>query len=141
VYENWEGTHNVLLAQVQRDMRRTQVHEPFTAQIRAMLSALQDPPELKQQALEALDGMVAEFESVLAMDRMTAGIYMRPLMLRLTDLYYTACMMVEAQYELAMKKDRSKQRLALLFFSRRVQGKEPKDIPYYDNLVSRLAIE
>ncbi len=29
VYENWEGSHNVLLAQVQRDMRRYQVHEPF----------------------------------------------------------------------------------------------------------------
>ena len=36
------------------------------------------------------------------------------------------------------KKDRTKLRLAKLFFDRNVLGKEPKDIAYYDDLVSRL---
>lgn len=141
VYENWEGTHNVLLAQVQRDMRRYQVHEPFLAKLRALFKGAGALPELRLQGLAAVDGMAAEIEQVLGMDELTAGIYMRPLMMRLTDLYYTACLAAEAAWELQEKQDRTKQRLALFFFSRRVLGHEPKDIPYYDDMVGRLAVE
>ena len=36
------------------------------------------------------------------------------------------------------KKDRTKTRLAKLFFDRHVSQKGPKDVAYYDDLVSRL---
>jgi len=72
------------------------------------------------------------------MDELTAGIYFRPLMNRTADLYYSACMLAEAQWELSEKNDRTKHRIATLFFSRRALSQEPKDIAYYDDLVSRL---
>lgn len=141
VYENWEGTHNVLLAQVQRDMRRYKVHEPFLRKLRHLFNGAAALTELRLQGLEAVEQMAAEVEQVLGMDELTAGIYMRPLMTRLTDLYYTACLAAEADWELREKQDRLKQRVALFFFSRRVLGREPKDIPYYDDMVARLAAE
>jgi hypothetical protein len=137
VFENWEGTHNVLLAQVQRDMRRFQVHQPFLGAVRVMFEAVRDD-SFRQQGLALLEGMTAEIDEVLGMDEMTAAIYFRPLMDRVTDLYYAACMGVEGQWEVVEKKDRTKLRLAELFLNRRAAGKEAKEIFYYDDMVSRL---
>jgi hypothetical protein len=137
VFENWEGTHNVLLAQVQRDMRRYQVHQPFLAAVRVMFEAVGED-SFKQEGLRLLEGLSAEIDEVLGMDEMTAAIYFRPLMDRLTDLYYAACMGVEGQWEIVEKKDRTKLRLATLFLNRRAAAKEPKEIFYYDDEVSRL---
>ncbi len=141
VYENWEGSHNVLLAQMGRDMRRYQAHLPVLDKLRQLVEPVSSPPEFKEGLIAGIDGIEAEIEHVLTMDELTAGIYLRPLMIRLADLYYATCLAAEGEWELTNKEDRSKQRLAVLFFSRRAQGKEPKDIPYYDDLVSRLAVE
>jgi acyl-CoA dehydrogenase len=140
VYENWEGTHNVLLAQVQRDIRRYQIHEPFLALLRELFHSLQ-APELSQEGLRHLEEMTAELDEVLAMDERTAAIYFRPLMDRLTDLYYAACLAREAEWERWQKGDKTKQRLAVLFLQRRVAGQEPRHIRYYDDQVSRLSSE
>jgi acyl-CoA dehydrogenase len=140
VYENWEGTHNVLLAQVQRDMRRYQVQEPFLAVVRELLQKLQTA-ELRQEGLDHLERLSAELQEVLAMDELTAAIFFRPLMDRLTDLYYLACLAQEGEWERREKADKSKQRLAVLFWHRRVAGREGRDIAYYDDQVSRLSSE
>ncbi len=140
VYENWEGTHNVLMAQVQRDVRRYEVHKPFLATIRKLLEATTFA-ELKQEGLHRLAGLEDEFEEVLKMDEMTAGIYFRPLMDRVTDLYYVACMAAESGWERLEKEDKTKQRLAVFFLNRRVAGLRPGDITYYDDQVSRLSSE
>ena len=137
VFENWEGTHNVLLAQVQRDMRRYQVHKPFLAAVQVMFEVVREPT-FRQEGLTLLEEMTAELGEVLGMDGLTAAIYFRPLMDRLTDLYYAACLGVEGQWEIAEKKDRTKLKLATLFLSRRAAGKGPKDIFHYDDVVSRL---
>ncbi len=139
VYENWEGTHNVLLAQVQRDMRRYEVHRPFLAAVQVMFEVVREAT-FRQEGLTLLEGMTAELDEVLGMDELTAAIYFRPLMDRLTDLYYAACLGVEGQWEIAEKKDRTKLRLATLFLNRRAAGKGPKDIFHYDDVVSRLCI-
>ncbi len=139
VYENWEGTHNVLLAQLQRDIRRYQIDKPFMSIMRDLIeNSSQD--EQRSEAIEMLAGLEAELEEVLDMDELTAGIYFRPLMDRLADLYYAACLMSEAEWEMREKGDRTKSRLAFLFFNRRAARREPKDIAYYDDLVSRLCL-
>lgn len=137
VYENWEGTHNVLLAQVQRDIRRYQIQQPFLKALRELLQSLTSEA-VRQEALAQLDRLAAELDEVLAMDELTAAIYFRPLADRLTDLFYATCLFVEGQWEEREKADRSKLRLANLFYSRHVAGLGPKDIPYYDDQVSRL---
>lgn len=137
VFENWEGTHNVLLAQVQRDMRRYHIHQPFLAAVRHMFEAVSED-SFKHDGLALLEQMSVEIDEVLGMDELTAAIYFRPLMDRLTDLYYAACLGLEGQWEIVEKKDRTKLRLAALFLHRRAAGKGPKDITYYDDIVSRL---
>jgi alkylation response protein AidB-like acyl-CoA dehydrogenase len=137
VYENWEGTHNVLLAQIQRDMRRHHIEKPFFDSTGAMLEAVKGH-DVGKEGLEELEQIEDELVEVLAMDELTAAIYLRPLMDRLGNLYYGACLAVEAEWELYEKKDRTRLRLASLFFNRRVAGRQAKDIAYYDDIVSRL---
>lgn len=72
------------------------------------------------------------------MDELTAAIYFRPLMDRLTDLFYSGALAAEGEWIQEEKGDRTKLRMARLFFDRHVAGREPKDIAYYDDLVSRL---
>jgi acyl-CoA dehydrogenase len=140
VYENWEGTHNVLLAQLQRDIRRYQIHNPFFAVTRDLIER-NTQEALRSEALDILDNLVGELEEVLGMDELTAGIYFRPLMDRIADMYYAACMMSEAEWQIREKSDGRKLRLAKLFFNRRTAQREPKDIAYYDDMVSRLCLE
>jgi len=137
VYENWEGTHNVLLSQVQRDIRRYGIAEPFFDAVRAMFSRL-NTKQLHEEGLVFIDQFVAELNEVLAMDELTAAIYFRPLMDRVIDLYYAGCLASEAEWEANNKRDRTKLRLVELFFDRHVAGKQPKDLKYYDDRVSRL---
>jgi alkylation response protein AidB-like acyl-CoA dehydrogenase len=140
VYENWEGTHNVLLAQVQRDMLRCAIHEPFLAQLRGMLEPLTFG-RLRREALMHLDQIEEQLAALLTMDTMSASIPFRVLMNRLTDLYYVACMGVEATWELYKKEDRTKQRLAEYFFDRRVARRDALDIANYGDQVSRLCAD
>ncbi len=139
VYENWEGTHNVLLAQVQRDVRRYGIAQPFMEALQFFIRAIKDGELQEDQSVE-LEKIKSEIREVLLMDEHTAAIYFRPLMDRLTDLYYSACLAIEGEWEQSEKSDRTKTRLASLFFERRVKGLEPKDIPYYDDKVSRLCL-
>ena len=140
VYENWEGTHNVLLAQVQRDMRRYAVHEPFMMLVQEMLEPLPFN-RMKREGLAALEEIRRQLDALLQMDAMSASIPFRHLMMRLADLYYLACMGVEAAWENYSHRDRSKQRLAEFFLDRRVMGRNPIDIPNYGEQVARLAAD
>ncbi|MFT4977129.1 MAG: acyl-CoA dehydrogenase [Myxococcota bacterium] len=80
VYENWEGTHNVLCAQVLRDARRLGVHEGFFAVLAERLGE-------KELAVEA-----AAFEALLGGPVGLAGLRMRRLAPRLATLTMLAAM-------------------------------------------------
>jgi len=140
VYENWEGSHNVLLAQVQRDIRRYDIHVAFFARLRWMFESLQSGA-LRERGLEQADAIAAELDALLAMGESSASVFFRPLMDRATDLYYAACLAVEAEWEAREKGSAVKQELAEFFFDRRVQRREAKDIPDYLDRIRRLSGE
>lgn len=144
VYENWEGTHNVLMAQVQRDVRRFGVHEAFFARARELLAASLPSP-LREECEKQLGIIEAELASLLALDPLSASIYFRPLMTRLADLYYAASLLAESAWESApqssdkrSRKSRHKRRAARFYFDRRVAGRQAREIEAYDELMGHL---
>jgi hypothetical protein len=80
VYENWEGTHNVLRAQVLRDARRLGVHEGFFTVLSGVLGEAVVRPEA--EALQAL----------LSAPPALAGLRFRRLAPRLATLVMLAAM-------------------------------------------------
>lgn len=138
VCENWEGPHNVLMAQVQRDFRRYAHHLPFLERVRNMFSGL-TMRELKAEGLKACDQISEELDAILALPELEASVYFRPLMNRFTDLFYTGCMAVEGSWEHVIKQDRTKQRIAEFFFNRRVLNKPLAHWKEYPTWVSKLS--
>lgn len=139
VYENWEGTHNVLMAQVQRDCRRYQVHQPFLSTVRRLFA--EGAAELRQDGLAQLEQMATELDQLLQMDELQASVFFRPLMERLTDLYYVASLSAEAAWEMADKEVGVRLALARFFFDRRLAQQAPKDVPDYAAQIGRLSAE
>ena len=128
------------MAQVQRDMRRYGLHKSFLALIRRMLEPLA-VRELQVNGLQALDQISAELDAILELEELMASVYFRPMMDRLTDLFYTACMAVEAAWELALKQDKTKQRLAEFYLYRRVMKRPLSDWTAYPEQISRLCYD
>jgi alkylation response protein AidB-like acyl-CoA dehydrogenase len=140
VYENWEGTHNVLLAQVQRDITRYQIHAAFFARLRRMFESLESET-LRARGLAHTATIADELAALLEMDEMRASVFFRPLMDRATDLLYAACLAAEAEWEIQEKGYAVKQALAEFFFDRRVERREPRDIANYPDQIRRLSAE
>ncbi|MEI2611861.1 MAG: acyl-CoA dehydrogenase family protein [Candidatus Promineifilaceae bacterium] len=136
----WEGSANALLTHMHHEMRQERIHEPFLRLIRHLL---QPSPfeELRRQALAQLSEMEQTLTDLLAMDELSASVPMRPLLGRLMDLFYTACLAVEGAWEYLRKDDRTKQRLAEFFCQRRILRREAKDIPDYAHQISKLCTD
>ena len=86
VFENWEGTHNTLLAQTLRDMQRAQAHEPFMRHLSELIQALSPAwglSPLMEQAGQRLD-------HVLRQPAASASLAWRPLAEHLCELLYAA---------------------------------------------------
>jgi acyl-CoA dehydrogenase len=88
VFENWEGTHNVLLMQVLRDARRLNLHRGFFARLSDSTAG---HPRL---AAEVARGR-SEMDEVLALDDGAASLRMRPLGARLAWIQWAAAMVAE----------------------------------------------
>ncbi|MCB9640260.1 MAG: acyl-CoA dehydrogenase family protein [Myxococcales bacterium] len=141
VYENWEGTHNVLIAQVQRDISRFQVHTPFFAWIDKQWDRLPQEHPLRAAGHQATKELQTHIQQLLDLDPMESSLYFRPALERTTDLYYAAALcqpLIDAQ-------ERQDNNSALvddamqLFFARRIQRLDAFAIPQYNKLVQRLA--
>lgn len=121
VYENWEGTHNVLVVQVLKDARTKGLHEGFFGH----LEELAPQGELARAVKEAR----AEVEGVLGKDDGEATLGLRPLASRLAWLCWAA----------AMAHDGSEPEVREHFVARRLGPPVPRDAPYVAR-VSRLAL-
>jgi hypothetical protein len=72
VFENWEGTHNVLITQVWKDSQRKGVHKPFFAHL-----AAQAKGDARLSAV--VDATAKRFAQTLEVGDAEATLRMRPL--------------------------------------------------------------
>jgi len=123
VFENWEGSHNVLLLQVLRDCRRKGLHEGFFAVLEGLVAG--------HAPLEAaVRRTAADFAAALADDPAAATLLMRGLGARMSWLHWAA----------AMVQDGTEDELVGHFLDRRLGPAAPRDAAYLARL-ERLARE
>ncbi len=132
VYESWEGTHNVLCAQVQRDAVRHGVLDPFVAWIRDELSAApSEDADRVGAALEALDDPIRR---ALA-DPVWGAAHFRAQLERLTRAAQAACLLAEA----AAGGNAEKPAVASYFVRRHLATDiEPEADPGWSDLVDAV---
>lgn len=90
VYENWEGTHNTLIAQTHRDFAKHGLHAPFIAVLRRDLTTGDAAIDAAlAPAHEALDRAEDALGAILALpDPGTAALLLRPHVERLGDALF-----------------------------------------------------
>ncbi len=93
VYESWEGTHNVLCAQVHRDCMRRGLLDPFLDWVRRELATAQgDERDVVDAALEELEPRLRRSVA----DPAHGAVHFRDQLGRLTRIVQAACLLGEA---------------------------------------------
>jgi hypothetical protein len=97
VFESWEGTHNVLSAQVLRDCARLGVLDPTLAWVRAELEPVADTPEARTvaQVLETLEPRLRRSIG----DPGAGAAHFRDQLEQLMRVVQAACLLSEAAFE------------------------------------------
>ncbi|MCU0495986.1 MAG: acyl-CoA dehydrogenase family protein [Anaerolineae bacterium] len=139
VLESWEGTHNVLCAQVWRDLGRYQLHLPYVRWLHEQIAPIHDPRLADDRAaIEQACITIPQW-----VDRLQAGgeRYAQAHMRRLVDHFahtgQAALLLAEAQWELERGLTTLKPDLTTYFINRHLR---PGYDPIADtNYVARLA--
>jgi len=142
VFENWEGTHNTLLAQWLRDAKGRNMDTPFFAWLRGLLEALPTDGCLTPVRSGGLS-YCAELEQAMLdlrdMDDSVASLRMRVLGEKIGCLMYGACLAAEAAYARSAARDDAEdtEHLARYFYDRRVQPETDRhDAAYLERLAA-----
>ena len=115
----WSGSPYLVWRTLFDQCQQYAAHLPFLKRTRQLLEAI-SVVELKQEGMAVLDQLSAELDAILALDHVEGQVYFAPVMERLADLFYVACMAVESAWDTTIKQDRTKQRLAEFLLKRRV---------------------
>ncbi|MBS1968514.1 MAG: acyl-CoA dehydrogenase family protein [Chloroflexi bacterium SZAS-1] len=138
VLESWEGTHNVLCLQALRDMARYRVHEPFLAELEAIVAAIQRPQlgHICTEIASAIAAARALAERVLALEPRAAEAHAR----RLADALIAVAQAAYLLRDATWAADAPTQALAELFVRQHLRpGYSPLDDVEYLGLVEQAA--
>ena len=132
MFESWEGTHNVLCAQVLRDCARFGVHDHLLSWTRAELADTGDVGDQARALTEALDQLEPRLQRSIA-DPGHGAVHFRRQLELLVRAVQATCLLTES----AMESAGSGKAAAAALFVRRhlVPGHVPDDDPHWSRLV------
>jgi len=135
VFESWEGSHNVLCAQVHRDCVRLGLLDPVLAWVRSELAAAGEAAgEAGKTVGIALDALEPRLQRSLA-DPPYAAAHFRGQLDRLLRVVQAACLLAEAAGGSAAGAE-EKVAVARFFVHRHLDpGYDPEDDPHWAQLV------
>ncbi len=90
VTESWEGTHNVLCAQLHRDMGRYELHRPFLSQLEMRIAASAHP--LKAVLRQRCGALLAQAALIAADRSESATVAMRTWIDQAMVTYQALCL-------------------------------------------------
>jgi len=90
VLESWEGTHNVLCAQIARDIARYALDRPYLDDLRTRLAAIREVPAAVAELLERLP---RELDAIARMHGDAAALAMRPFVEHLALGQQSVCLL------------------------------------------------
>lgn len=95
VYENWEGTHNTLIMQIYRDMKRYKVHEAFFEHTRSLLRSPAVCERRGPEVERALNDVENKVNQALEMHEVAGPVVLRNLCEPIAATYYAAVRLSE----------------------------------------------
>ncbi len=134
VYESWEGTHNVLCAQVHRDCVRLGLFDHLLQWVRKELALAGETGD-GRAVTTALDALEPRLRRSLA-DTDHAALHFRPQLDRLTRVVQAVCLLTEAAHSGELGVAEEKAAVATFFVRRHlVPDHAPEDDAAWPDLV------
>lgn len=139
VYENWEGTHNVLVAQTFRDLRKPELFNGFFSGLEQMCEAPSLTAPLREEIRQRLQGLTARAEAALVdADPGRGALKLRPVAEELADLFFA----LAYAHDLSREPDpsrREEERHVLQWFLQHRAGGRPQVDDAYCALAERIS--
>lgn len=142
VYENWEGTHNTLVAQTLRDFARSRLHEGFLATLEPMLTGADDAlGAALAPARAAVDAARAGLGEALAHpdDPGLAALMLRPHCERLADAVFAGAYAMDIASESDPARRAGETQVLAWFCARHLAPNPPRRDPAYAAAASAIA--
>jgi alkylation response protein AidB-like acyl-CoA dehydrogenase len=137
VYENWEGTHNVLVAQTVRDFGRLGLHRGFIRCLEAMLEGIADEQaRVMGPVKNRLDRAKRTIEALgQESDPGLAALRLRPHAEALADVFFALCLAQDVAAEVDPKRRAAETALLEHFAAITLSGtEEERDHSYADRV-------
>jgi acyl-CoA dehydrogenase len=143
VFENWEGTHNVLCLQVMRDIVRYGIYDPFARAMQKQLETISQPSlaDCAQIVREALDRTTVRLNDLLRLGDEHIQAHARRFVDSLSRVAQATLMLVEAEWEFDNQRPTSKPDALNYYVNRHLRpGYDPLVDPAYLSLLQRLVL-
>jgi alkylation response protein AidB-like acyl-CoA dehydrogenase len=140
VYENWEGTHNTLVAQTVRDFQRYRMHEGFLAGLRERFAGAPSLHDALAPAVAAVDRAEQAIAAIADVeDQGLAGLMLKPVAESLADALFAACYAVDIASETDPARAEAEGAALRFFCARELSPTAPARTPEYAELVRRVS--
>ncbi len=138
VCENWEGTHNVLRAQVLKDIRKYQIDDVYLHYMQKQISAIQDTNHHKQALTAALQKFQQEMMLFHQLDENVQALQIQFVVDRMAILFCALMLLLEAADQLKTKHSSSKSDCCDYFFMLHVNENKITYNENYLKLVTKI---
>lgn len=140
VFESWEGSHNVLCLQALRDMQRYSLHEPLFAYLGALADGVtrSELAAVQDQVLAWMEQARQQVEKLLSNEPAFQQTHVRRVIDGLAALTQAACLLAEAEWDLAHGLSTPKRDVLQFFMQRHLSSSSPLDNPDYAARLQRI---
>ncbi len=131
VIESWEGTHNTLCAQILRDFRTRQLHQPFFDLLRSEIESIESPEleDVRQRAESLLEEAEDRVQRILAEKELAANAHIRPVVDHLCRLTDWVALGTQLKWEKTWGVDTDTAEALELYRLTRLDPADPQDTP------------
>lgn len=138
VCENWEGTHNVLRAQVQRDILKYNIDQIYLDFMRTELAQLSEYKEYTQSISSQVEKLAKEIQAFRELDSDLQSLQIRLIIDRMSILYCGLMVLKEALDQRKSSQSVSKLNCFRLFNVLHINEKELSYDQEYLKLISQI---
>lgn len=138
VCENWEGTHNVLRAQILKDISKYQIDEIYLAYMQAQINQLDQANQHTQALLAALVKFTQEMTAFRQLDVRVQALQIQFVVDRMGILFCALMLLMEATDQLKTSQSSSKLACCEYFFLLHVNENKLFYDDNYLKLITRI---
>lgn len=137
VCENWEGTHNLLRAQIHKDILKYHIDEIYITYMRACISTLK-PSSTTSSLLKRLESLTADLQSFRMMTPELQALEIKYVVDQMAMLFSAWALLCEAEHQTNTTGEKSKQYCYDYYSWVHIEQKPQRNVEAYLALIKHV---